>query len=75
MTITTTPVSDQVYTIYDLPLTFGFADWTEDINICGSFSYWQTLDDGSPSPTFVTLDSPTRTFSVSTSDPLMRGTY
>ena len=69
MVITTSNVSDQVYKIGEPPKTFSFNNWTEDVNTCGVFVYIHKLASGAIAPSFITLDSPTRTFSVSSSDP------
>lgn len=75
MVITTSNVSDQVYKIGDPPKTFSFSDWTEDVNTCGVFVYTHKLASGAAPPSFITLDSSTRTFSVSSSDPTTNLVY
>lgn len=75
MTITTSSVPDKVYVLYSSALTFTFSAWSEDTGACGSFSYWPTLDTGASPPTFISLDSATRTISVQSNDPTKRGIY
>ena len=64
MIVTTQAIADKDYTLYDSALSFSFTDWTEDIGVCGGFNYWQIQTDGSPVPTFIQLNSVTRTFTI-----------
>ena len=45
------------------------------MNTCGDFEYTHKLSDGNAAPSFIILDSSSRTFTVSSSSPADRGTY
>ena len=74
-TITPTTILTQTYYVTDAASPFTFVDWSSSVTGCGSFTYSATLSDGSALPSYIGFTPATKTFSVSTSDPLDINTY
>lgn len=74
-TITSVDVSDQAYTYLDTPNTFTLTDWSEDMGVCGSFTYTITQTDGSPIPSILTFNPVTLTFTVDTNAIVLTTVY
>ena len=56
-------------------MTFSFTNWISSVAGCGSFTYVSTNVDGTNLDTFITFIAASRSFSISTSNPIKINTY
>ena len=75
MIISPSTVNNQVYLLFSGIKTFTFTDWVDNMGVCGSFAYTHALSNGSIAPSFVLLNSLTRTFAVFSNTLSDRGVY
>lgn len=75
-TITPDPITTKTYQVTDPALTFTFNDWASSVTLCGAFSYSSTFSDNTAlNSAFISLNSATKTFTVSTSNPAHISSY
>ena len=76
MYLSTQPVANQEFTIFVTGTkTFSFSQWSDDVTTCGGYTYWLKKSDDTDPPSWISLNSNTRTFTITGATAADKGTH